>query len=427
MYDHGQAIYASKRNHVDRWESVVKRIKSVLCITALAVFLLAIWVDFPALSHWWANRVSLPFEPMIASVDKNQPWQVVVPVRRFLPSGDWEKLDLPKDQYTVTIKPLDDETEKHAVLTKNTVGCAKVAILHFEIQVDLVDGSDFKFMDDSTSRGFQQVLIVGIDTDQDWLPVDLESESESVRRHLSVIGRIKTRGEFSEPYLPWRPHQVLSTENFTLLNDVSVSVWRSQARLSGSCYIFEGDQQEELPRPPKMRGEPRMSIFQNRWILAGGVKLGPKPDSSIPVMALDLQTKEWELLPTLPNEADYVVAVNSQQNELTIYAMLKTGQTKSGNTLATYVFRNDSWSKQQESNFVDRADQYIPVETGILSVATTSGSAPLVKHLESGWLRTLTIGRRGSMSPITTADGRVFQWTQGRVYELDPQLFLDIE
>ena len=123
----------------------MNRIKLVVCVTALAVFLLATWVDFSALSHWAANRVSLPFEPMIASVDKDQPWQVVVPVKRFLPSGDWEKLDLPKDQYTVTIKPLDKETEKHVVLTKDTVGCAKVAILHFKIQVDLVDGSDFKF------------------------------------------------------------------------------------------------------------------------------------------------------------------------------------------------------------------------------------------------------------------------------------------
>ena len=405
----------------------MNRIKLVVCVTALAVFLLATWVDFSALSHWAANRVSLPFEPMIASVDKDQPWQVVVPVKRFLPSGDWEKLDLPKDQYTVTIKPLDKETEKHVVLTKDTVGCAKVAILHFKIQVDLVDGSDFKFMDDSTSNSFQQVLIVGIDTDQDWLPVDLESESESVRRHLSVIGRIETRGEFCDPYLAWRPDQVVSAENYTLMNDVIVSFPRSQAQLSGSRYVFDGDQQEELPTPPKMRGEPRMCIFQNRWVLAGGDNVDPKANASNPVMAFDLQTKEWELLPTLPNEVDYIVAVTAQQNELTIYAMLKTEQTKSGNTLATYVLRNDSWSKQQESNFVDRADQYIPVETGMLSVARMSGSAPLVKHYESGWLRTLTIGRPGSMSPITTVDGRVFQWTQGGVYELDPQLFLDAE
>lgn len=88
-------------------------------------------------------------------------------------------------------------------------------------------------------------------------------------------------------------------------------------------------------------------------------------------------------------------------------------------------FRGNEWQRDQDSKYSSGAANAFGVKTGVLTIETQSSNAT-IKHLERGRLQTIALADGYSRTaPVTVVDNRVLQWVDGRVYELNPYLFLD--
>ena len=390
----------------------MKFLKPMCWIGGLSVVAFVSTLDLGGLSDWSANRIFILPETILHA-DVDVPLHIEVKAQRPDPFGNYEDIVVPDGQYTLTMKPLDDHSEEFAIFDAGTVTCSRRAILHVEFCIELLPSCEFQFMssDRPGSSRWQQLIAVDIDPVADWQEIDVSTEPEHIQRHLSVMTREEFHGDASKRFV-WRPSNIVSNKEVTVMTRGYV------------LFDYDGSQDRELPRPPSGHSQKAMCLFQKKLILAGGIA-GDVLGGPQLVSAFDLKSQTWEELPHLPDKIQTVRAVFEQDGQLVIVATLHSDANSGTNAPATFVLRNEQWQMEQASKYGMQSGNVFGVKTGALSINTVDSNAS-IKHLENGRLQTIAIASGPSIkAPVTVIDDRVLQWVNGRVYELDPYLFLD--
>ena len=401
--------------------------KAALWIAVLATISLIASLDLNALFDWGGNRILLspPSEP--AFVEVGSPWKVAARANLRDPFGNHETFVIPPDQYRLTIHPLDDHTERCAVIADDSVSSAEPAILHLEFRIELRPESEYRFASSEPASGrWRQLLLVGIDPRSDWRAIDLDAEPEIVRRHMSVISRTEYDGQGST-YFPWMPERVVSTGDATLMCDATVVTRAGHTYLRHSYAMFDGTDDRELPPPPVLRGSPAICVFDGQWILAGGAIPHEGYTVEQIVAAFDLETEEWSMLPPLPDEASYPAAAFEHRGHLAVYSPVHDHATDTWGPNTLYVLRDGQWSAESALAFDLPTGDTFGLETGLLCVETQE-THNAIKLLRDGYLQTIGVaeGYSGN-APVTVVDNRALQWRDEGVYELELRLLEELQ
>jgi hypothetical protein len=399
--------------------------KTILWFCVLAAVVVVASLDLNGLSDWYKNRLFIvPGGILHAEVDK--PFTVNVLAQRPTPFGGYENVLVPADHCKLTMQPLDDHSAEFADFSNGEIHCSRRAILHVEFFVELLPHSPFEFINEDNPRRCRWTQFVAVDIDPvaDWKEIDLTTRPPHIQRHMSVLSRTEFYGDNSVRF-EWQPDRVVSDRNVTLMTAACVSSSRGQVNLESGYLLFDGHSDHELPAPPKILGSPAVCIFNDQWILAGGEV--PEKGYDVPqhVFAMDLKNRQWRELPTLPDEIYRTEAVFEREGELMVVALVQDAANDDISAPQAFVLRDGAWLPEESSSYTFPVGNAFGVKTGVLSIATQDRNVA-IKHLENGRLQTIALAAGySSIAPITVIDNLVLQWVDGRVYELNPYLFLD--
>jgi len=379
-------------------------------------------LDFNTASLWWKNQVAVTSQWGVADIAAGEPWHVKLAVTTFDPFGNRRQVELPSDQFQLTMEPLDDSTAELAQLIDGHVTCNEPAILHLRFRVELAPHCRYRFNLDggTTVATITGVLRVDRNTDHDWHAVQLEEEPEHLQRHLSVVAQ----GRSTQSQTAWPPQSVVSNRDVTLMSNASIIGYRGPRSIDGRYVINDGETDRDLPTPPSRRGWPLMCLFQNQWILAGGELPDGTQINEQVVVAYDLSSGRWRQLPSLPPDVAYVEAVMGSADKLVALATTRDPNTGQWQASTFFVLGDEGWEKESEIDWNISSDYVLPLSFGLLFVSNQSQSEAVpIKLLKNGRLETLSLPLPiAGPVLITTIDDRIFQWTEDRVYELEPSL-----
>ena len=391
----------------------MKLAKVALWLIGLGAVGLLSTLDLGGLIDWAENRIFIMPDSVYA-IEVDEPWKVSLIATRPDPFGGYDEFAIPADQYTVTMKPLDDHTEKYASFADGTLSCSRRALLHVEFFVELLPDSDFQFIsgDDRDKNQCRQFIAVGINPADDWTEIDLSMQPELIQRHISVLARDEYDPVYYTTKYLWHPESVASNREVTVMAD-------------GRYFVFDGDQDRELPTPPSDLHHPVCFIDRNQFVTADRKQNFSRSKRTRKVYAFDLTTEKWSKLPAFPEEVVRVETLYQRDGELGAVVIVSSDAADTLSAPTTFVLKDDKWQSDQTSKYNFGSGISFGVKTGVLFVETDHSNVA-VKHLENGNLQTIALAKdRSRHAPITVIDDRVLQLRNERVYELNPYLFLD--